>query len=76
MWRQRVTAACGRRRGVGKEGHRYDGGPRTCIHRRRCHGRLWRQHTATSCGDGVQRRHAAASRGSCVRRQRAAGGGA
>ena len=39
-WRRHVAAACDRRRGVGKGGRRYDGGPRTCIHRRRYHGSL------------------------------------
>jgi hypothetical protein len=74
-WYLRLTAACGRRRDVGMGGRRYGGGPRTCIHRRRCHGRLWWQRVATSCGDGVRRWHVATSRGGCVWRQRAVGGG-
>jgi hypothetical protein len=77
--RQHVAAACDRRRGVGKGGHRYDGGPRTCIHRRRCHVTP-RKFVATACGatpcgDSPRRQHVAASRGGSMCWQSAIGGG-
>ena len=58
-WRQRVAAVCDRRRGVGKGGRRYDGGPRTCIHRRRCHASLRRQRVAAPRDDSARRQHVA-----------------